>query len=81
MVIKPAIAKAIPAMKAGKTAKITVKNTKYKAKEGGGITFESDNPDIATVDAKGSVKAVSTGECIIKVNVAGIVLECPVKVN
>ena len=68
-------------MKAGKTAKITVKNTKYKAKEGGGIMFESDNPEIATVDAKGSVKAVSTGECIIKVTVAGVELECPVKVN
>ena len=80
-VIKPAIAKPIPDMKVGKTAKITVKNTKYKAIESGGITFESDNPEIATVDAKGSVKAVSTGECIIKVNVAGVVLECPVKVN
>lgn len=38
-VIRPELAKSGLTVKAGKSAKITVKKTKLKAKDGGGFTF------------------------------------------
>ncbi len=81
-VVRPKLAKnELPAIKVGKTAKITVKNTKFKAKDGGGITFESSDTSIATVDATGKVKAVAPGTCTIDVKVAGCTLPCKITVK
>ena len=67
-------------IKVGKTAalKATVapKNTDFKT-----VTFVSSNPSVATVDAKGKIKAQSSGTAVITATTStGITVSCTVMV-
>ena len=81
-VTRPTLAKAELVLKAGKTAKITVKNMKLKVKDGA-IKFTQDEAGkaFATVDETGKVKGIAAGECTITVSVAGVELPCKVTVK
>ena len=81
-VVKPTLSKSAVELKAGKSLKISVKGTRFKAKKGGtDITFKSSDEAIATVDETGKVKGIAAGECTITVNVAGVELPCKVTVK
>ena len=45
------------------------------------ITFQSNNESVATVDADGTVYAVSAGECFIVVEADGVQKSCKVSVS
>ena len=67
-------------VKLGKTASlkatITPKNTDFKT-----VTWTSSNPDVATVDAKGRIKALSSGTAVITATTSnGISATCTVTV-
>lgn len=59
----------------GKSKTLKVNNTKKK------VTWKSTNPKIATVSKKGTVKAVTNGNVVIKAMVDGKTYECFVIVN
>jgi len=58
----------------GKKVKLKVKGTKKK------VTWESSRKDVATVDAKGKVKAWKAGETMITAKVNGKTFRCAVTV-
>ncbi len=75
------MSKAALTLKTGKTAalKATIapKNTDYKT-----VTWASSNPAVATVDAKGKVKAIATGTATIAATTSnGITAVCTVTVQ
>lgn len=45
------------------------------------VTWTSDKPEIATVDADGTVTAVSEGEAVITAKCGSVAAQCTVKVN
>ena len=79
-VVKPELVKSALTVKAGKTAKVAVKNTKLTAKKGE-VTFASSDETKATVDQTGKITGVSAGECTINVSVAGVTLPCTVNIQ
>ena len=45
------------------------------------ISFDSDDPDVATVDSTGLITAVGSGTCTITVTCNGLTAECTVTCN
>jgi uncharacterized protein YjdB len=75
------LSKAALTLKTGKTASlkatITPKNTDFKT-----VTWASSNQAIATVDAKGKIKAIAPGTAVITVTTSsGQTASCPVTVK
>lgn len=60
-------AKKFKKLKAGKSLKIKAKAVGSRVRKHVGLRYESSNPAVATVTAKGKVKAVSSGTAIITV--------------
>lgn len=61
-------------MYTGQAMKLTVKNTKAKAR------WSTSNKKVASVSTKGLVRAVKSGRCIISAKVKGKTLKCRVEV-
>lgn len=51
------------ALKRGKTFKLKAKQSGKKVKKHRGLCYETSNPKIATVNKKGTIKAVGKGKC------------------
>lgn len=64
-ITKPGKAKL--SLKAGKSYKIKAKATGQIVKKKRGLRYESTAPAVATVTSKGKIKAVSAGNCSIRV--------------
>ena len=77
-VAAPRISKTSLTVKKGKTATLSLQNTKYKKSQ---INWKSSNESIVTVDANGKVKGISAGEAVIYTTTGGIRNECVVTVK
>lgn len=65
-------------IKKGKTATISLQNTKFKKSQ---ISWYSNNESVAKVDANGKITGVSSGEALIYTATGGWWNECVVKVQ
>ena len=77
-VIAPQINKSNMKIKMGRTGKLYLKNTKIKKTD---VIWTSSDPNIATIDAYGTVKGINTGTTTIYTDCGGVRNECIVTVE
>ena len=76
-VTAPEINKKAMTLKVGKQGTVSLKKTKIKKTD---VVWNSDNPEVATVDANGKITALKSGNATIYTETGGIRNECQVTV-